>query len=229
MANILIIDDSVDLCEMLKIALERDYHRVSVLTCTKELKKEFILHADLILLDVMLPQEDGFSICKRIRQTTDCPIIFLSAKEQEQDILEGLASGGDDYLTKPVRIKELRARVAAHLRRERRTPISRYISGDIIFNLSAHTVTCKEKQIDLTKKEYELCYILAKNEGRVLSREQLLETAFGLECEAEHGAITEHIKNIRNKLSFYHIAPIETVWGIGYKWNAEKAILSVQS
>ena len=125
MANILAVDDDEDLCTLLKRALERDGHQVTVLKSGGEIREQHLRWADCIVLDVMMPGEDGFETCRRIRGLADCPIVFLTAKTEEADILTGLGIGGDDYLTKPFRLGELRARIAAHLRREQRIPQNR--------------------------------------------------------------------------------------------------------
>ena len=117
MANILAVDDDEDLCTLLKRALERDGHQVTVLKSGGEIREQHLRWADCIVLDVMMPGEDGFETCMMIRGLADCPIVFLTAKTEEADILTGLGIGGDDYLTKPFRLGELRARIAAHLRR----------------------------------------------------------------------------------------------------------------
>lgn len=117
MANILAIDDDRDLCTLLKTALERDGHTVETRTSGTQLTDTLCRWADCILLDVMMPGEDGFAVCRRIRAETDAPILFLTARTDEPSVLTGLGLGADDYLTKPFRVAELRARVAAHLRR----------------------------------------------------------------------------------------------------------------
>ena len=118
MANILAIDDDRDLCTLLKTALERDGHTVETRTSGTQLTDTLCRWADCILLDVMMPGEDGFAVCRRIRAETDAPILFLTARTDEPSVLTGLGLGADDYLTKPFRVAELRARVAAHLRRQ---------------------------------------------------------------------------------------------------------------
>ena len=125
MAHILVVDDDKDLCALLRTALERDGHQVSTRLSGREVDESACRWADCILLDVMMPGEDGFALCRRIRGLADCPILFLTAKTEEADVLTGLGLGGDDYLTKPFRVAELRARVAAHLRREQRTRLAR--------------------------------------------------------------------------------------------------------
>ncbi|MEG2931798.1 MAG: response regulator transcription factor [Ruthenibacterium sp.] len=223
MAHILIVDDAADICTLLKMALEKDGDSVTALQSAAQVTGEVCRRADLILLDVMMPGEDGFALCKRIRAETDCPILFLTAKDAEEDILSGLALGGDDYLTKPFKLTEVRARIAAHLRRQQRVPVHRFSAGALSFDLAGREIYCGQKKIPLTKGEYALCEVLAKHPGLVYTREQLLEAAFGYETDSDLAAITEHIKNIRGKLAAVDCAPIETVWGMGYKWQNKKA------
>ncbi len=221
MAHILVVDDDKDLCTLLKTALERDGHQVSVHLSGEEVDEAACRWADCILLDVMMPGEDGFALCRRIRGLADCPILFLTAKTEEADILTGLGIGGDDYLTKPFRIAELRARVAAHLRRQQRTPHTRLRRGELDFDLGEKAVYCQDKPLRLTRSEYAICEHLAMRPGQIFSKEQLYQAAFGYEGEADASAVTEHIKNIRAKLRPMGQSPIETVWGVGYKWKKE--------
>ena len=137
MAHILAVDDDPDLCTLLKTALERDGHAVEIRTSGVTVTESLCRWADCILLDVMMPGEDGFATCRRIRAITQAPILFLTARTDEQSVLTGLGIGADDYLTKPFRVAELRARVAAHLRRQNRAPASRMGRGGIGFDLAA--------------------------------------------------------------------------------------------
>ena len=217
MAHILVVDDDKDLCALLRAALERDGHQVSIRLSGRE--ESACRWADCILLDVMMPGEDGFALCRRIRALADCPILFLTAKTEETDVLTGLGLGGDDYLTKPFRVAELRARVAAHLRREQRTPRARLRRGGLEFDLAERAVYWQDAPLRLTKGEYAICEYLAMHPGQTFSKEQLYEAAFGYDGAADASAVTEHIKNIRAKLRPAGESPIETVWGVGYKWK----------
>lgn len=170
-----------------------------------------------------MPGEDGVAACARIRSFTDCPILFLTAKGEDEDVLYGLGAGGDDYLTKPFSLPQLRARVEAHLRREQRVPVYRFVSGKIHFDLQAKRVYVKEEELPLTKSEYQLCEMFARHPGLVYTRQQILEEIFGYDSDSSEAAVTEHIKNLRAKLAAFGASPVETVWGIGYRWNAEKA------
>lgn len=221
MAHILVVDDDGDLCALLKTALERDGHQVSACRDGRRVDETACRWADCILLDVMMPGEDGFALCRRIRDLADCPILFLTAKTQEADVLTGLGVGGDDYLTKPFRIAELRARVAAHLRRQQRAPHSLLLRGGLDFDLRQRAVLWQGQPLRLTKSEYAICEHLAMHPGQTFSKEQLYEAAFGFDGTADAAAVTEHIKNIRAKLRAAQADPIETVWGVGYKWKSE--------
>ena len=137
----------------------------------------------------------------------------------ESDIVEGLLSGGDDYITKPFGVNELLARIDAHLRREQREKHSSLNLGNIRFDLSANEVFVNENKINLTKSEYQISELLAKRKGQVFSREQIYERIFGFDGVGDSSAISEHVKNIRAKFQRVCETPIATVWGIGYKWN----------
>lgn len=219
MAHILAVDDDADLRALLKAALERDGHQVTALPNGAAVTAEHCRWADCILLDVMMPGEDGFATCRRVRSLADCPILFLTAKTEEADVLTGLGLGGDDYLTKPFRVAELRARVAAHLRRERRVPRTRLRRGGLDFDLGARAVYAGEMPVRLTRSEYAICAHLATHPGQTFTKEQLYEAVFGFDGTGEDSAVTEHIKNIRAKLRSVGENPIETVWGVGYKWK----------
>ncbi len=219
MPHILAIDDDSEVCALIQMALERDGHQVLTLQSSLKLTPQHCRWADCILMDIMMPEEDGFAACQRIRTQVDCPILFLTARTQEADILAGLGLGADDYLTKPFRLAELRARINAHLRREQRTPHSRMVCGALVFDLGAHMLTCAEQPIKLTKSEYAICAHLALHAGQTMAKEQIYEAVFGFDGTADASAITEHIKNIRAKLRQAGQDPIQTVWGVGYQWK----------
>ena len=221
MAHIIAVDDDADIRTLLKNALERDGHQVTVLASGAEVGEKHCRWADCILLDVMMPGEDGFTVCRRIREMADCPILFLTAKTGEDDVVTGLGLGGDDYLTKPFRLAELRARVNAHLRRQKRGPRRRLRRGELEFDLSGQSVSCRGEPLRLTKSEYAICSHLALRPGQAFTKEQLYEAVFGFDGTGDGAAITEHVKNIRAKLRTVGQDPIETIWGVGYKWRSE--------
>lgn len=222
MAHILVIDDEQEILEFIKIALERDGHLVQTATKTTDISFEKIRFADLILLDVMMPDEDGFSYCERIRNMVDCPILFVTAKTSENDLIHGLGIGADDYIQKPFSVAELRARVSAHLRRETREQSHAIRVGDFTLDLVGKEIHFQDHLIVFTKSEYMICSSLIENAGQVFSKGQIYELVFGFDGASEENVIVEHIKNIRAKLKTYGTEPIETVWGIGYRWKKEK-------
>ncbi|MEK4877871.1 MULTISPECIES: response regulator transcription factor [Paenibacillus] len=218
MANILIIDDEPDILALVNNILSKDHHRVTVKTSARHMSLNEYSTFDLILLDVMMPDIDGFELCTQIRDIVDCPILFLTAKSMETDIMFGLSVGADDYIVKPFRAGELKARVNAHLRRENRGKNHMLSASGVKFNLSAKEISVDKEKINLTKSEYQICEFLARNKGQVFSKEQIYESVYGYDKESDSSTITEHVKNIRSKLSEREVSPIETVWGIGYKW-----------
>jgi two-component system, OmpR family, lantibiotic biosynthesis response regulator NisR/SpaR len=218
LANILIIDDEPDILALVNNILSKDQHRVTIKTSARHMPLNEYSTFDLILLDVMMPDIDGFELCTQIRDIVDCPILFLTAKSMETDIMFGLSVGADDYIVKPFRAGELKARVNAHLRRENREKNHMLSASGVKFNLSAKEIFVDKEKINLTKSEYQICEFLARNKGQVFSKEQIYESVYGYDRESDSSTITEHVKNIRSKLSAREVSPIETVWGIGYKW-----------
>lgn len=218
MSNILAVDDDGEILRIIKKALEREGHIVTCVDEASKIDKAKLNAYDVILLDVMMPNVDGFEFCREIRSIVDCPIIFITAKTMDSDLEKGLALGADDYIRKPFSITELRARVAAHIRRQTRQHHSKLVSGDYYFDLSAKVLYHKETPLKLTKSEYDICELLVQNRGQVFSLEQIVEKVFGFDSDSDSSAIREHIKNIRAKMKKCGDSPIETVWGIGYKW-----------
>ena len=219
MAKILAIDDEEGILYIIKSALEKEGHEVTAVRNPLTIPKNKFSHYELILLDVMMPEIDGFTLCQEIRDLVDSPIVFLTAKTMEKDLIKGLSLGGDDYITKPFGIGELRARVSAHVRREHREKQNAFSLSGLTFNLSSKEISYNDTVISFTKSEYGICEYLALNHGQVFSREKIYENVFGYDGESDNQVIVEHIKNIRSKLSKHGMNPIETVWGIGYKWK----------
>ena len=219
MIRILAIDDDEQILRLIRNALAREGYDVTALADPLELKRVKPEEYQLILLDVMMPGVDGFTLCEEIRDSVDCPILFLTAKTSEADIMKGLGIGGDDYITKPFGIGELRARVAAHLRRERREKRNVISIDGVRFYLKEKKVEYQETELTFTKSEYAICEYLAMNHGQVFSKDRIYEHVFGYEKESDNSVITEHIKNIRAKCQKGGLEPIETVWGIGYRWK----------
>lgn len=221
MAKLLVVDDDRDMLDLVRMALEKDGHQVEVEADATAVQPDRCQKYDLLLLDVMMPGEDGFSICSRIRSEVDCPILFLTAKAEDEALVQGFGLGGDDYIKKPFSIAELRARINAHLRREVRQPTRILNRGGVRFDMQAKMAMVGERTLSFTKGEYAICEYLALHAGRVFTKEQLYEAVFGFDAEGDSSAIAEHIKNIRAKLKVDGIGPIETVWGVGYKWRKD--------
>lgn len=219
MIEILAIDDDRGILDVIKRALSRDGYNVTVVDNPLEVREETLGRYQLILLDVMMPGIDGFALCQKIREKVDCPILFLTAKTEEKDVMTGLGAGGDDYIAKPFGIGELRARVAAHIRRENREKKHIIQIGDVRFFMQERKIYVGEQELVFTKAEYDICEYLALNHGQVFSKERILEQISGFDGESNSSAITEHVKNIRAKFQKCRINPIETVWGIGYRWR----------
>lgn len=219
MAQILAIDDDKAMLALIKNALSKDGHTVTCICKVTETLQDNLSPYDLILLDIMMPGTDGYTFCREIRSCTDCPILFLTAKSLEEDVAFGFSVGADDYIKKPFSILELRARVNAHLRRDQREKVQCFCVGSVRFFLIKKEIWADGKKLSFTKSEYEISLLLAKNHGQIYSKEQIFENVFSYDKESDISAITEHIKNIRKKLAAAGLSPIETIWGIGYRWN----------
>ncbi len=219
MPKLLVIDDDLDMLALVRTALEKDGYQVDTEANAASLQPARCRLYDLLLLDVMMPGEDGFSFCRRIRTEVDCPILFLTAKAEDSALVQGFGLGADDYIKKPFSIAELRARVGAHLRREVRQPTHILRRGIVHFDIQAKTAFAGEHTLPFTKGEYAICEHLALHAGQVFTKEQLYEAVFGFDAEGDPSAVAEHIKNIRAKLKAHGISPIDTIWGVGYKWR----------
>jgi DNA-binding response OmpR family regulator len=219
MAKILVLDDEERILKLIKNILLLERHTVTLCTKYEEIEESKLPWYDLILLDVMMPGTDGFEVCRKIRDKVDCPILFITAKTEEEDIVYGFGLGADDYIKKPFGMEELKARVNAHLRREKRDHSVVIQSGEIRFDLQGMKLMVENESINLTKGEYQICEFLVKNKGQVFSREQIYEAVFGYDGDSNDNTIATHIMNIRNKLNDAGVSPIQTVWGIGYKWQ----------
>lgn len=218
MAHLLVVDDEQAMLQLIKRVLEKDKHLVTLQSDAEAVVRMDLSKYDLILLDIMMPGIDGFELCKQIRQGADCPIVFLTARTQESDIVQGLGLGADDYITKPFGTHALRARVNAHLRRDVREKTNAFTMSGVLFHLSAKEAEVQSIKLPLTKSEYDICEYLALHHGQTFSREQIYEAVFGFDGESDAAVIATHIKNIRAKLAEFDIHTIETVWGVGYKW-----------
>lgn len=220
---VLVVDDEKTLVKALTFNLEKEGFRVEQAYDGEEaLKKVFALKPDIVVLDLMLPQVDGFEVCRQIRKKTDVPIIMLTARSEDIDKVLGLELGADDYLTKPFNSRELVARIKAILRRslfrEEETKKIAQI-GNIQVDLLQHRVRLDGKDINLTSKEFALLSFLVANAGNVYSREQLLAQVWGYDYYGDVRTVDVHIRHLREKLEQDPGNPnlILTVWGTGYK------------
>lgn len=219
MIEILAVDDDEGILRIMDKALSKEGYAVKKVSDPLQIETMDLSRYQLILLDVMMPGMDGFTLVKKLRERVDCPILFVTAKTEEEDLMRGLGLGGDDCITKPFRLGELRARVAAHLRREKREKKHVVSVDGVEFYLQAKEIRYQGEILVMTKSEYGICEYLALNRGQVFSKEQIYEHIFGFDGESDSSAITEHIKNIRAKCKKAGFMPIETVWGIGYRWK----------
>lgn len=219
MASIIVIDDDKDLLRIIKNALESQGHIITCYSNAKDVDTMILNDYQLMILDVMMPELDGFDFCQRVRKKVDYPILFITSKTRDQDLVKGLSIGGDDYIKKPFSILELRARVEVHLRRIRKDIDKVFTVGNCTFHMETKEVFIKDKKVNMTKSEYEISEFLALNCGHNYSKSQIFERVFGFDKDTFDSVIVEHIKNIRRKLLQFEEMPIDTVWGIGYRWK----------
>jgi two-component system response regulator RegX3 len=223
MAKVLVVEDEQSLREALVFFLEKEGHEVSVAVDGEEAIKAFDNSgADIILLDLMLPKIDGNQVCKQIRQSSNVPIIMLTAKDSEIDKIVGLEIGADDYITKPYSTRELLARIKAVLRRQVEPPLtveSVLIAGDLRLDSDRHVVTLNGSPLTLPLKEFELLELLMENVNRVLTRGQIIDRVWGSNYFGDTKTLDVHIKRLRSKVEEDPARPkyIQTVRGLGYK------------
>lgn len=216
MTKILIVEDEQNLARFIELELEHENYTVDIENDGKlGLEKGLTNSYDLILLDLMLPNINGLEICRQIRQSQTTPIIIITAKSDTYDKVAGLDYGADDYIVKPFDIEELLARIRAMLRRQPKKNIID-IKG-LIIDKDAFKVTVDGMPLDLTKTEYDLLYLLAKNKNHVMQREQIITDVWGYDSEVETNVVDVYIRYLRNKLKpFGKDKYIETVRGVGY-------------
>lgn len=226
--TILVIDDDQDLTVMLRAQLERRNYRVVVASNGREgLQKAYQARPDLIILDIMMPEMDGWEVCQRLRELSNVPIIMLTARNIKGDIVKGLESGADDYLTKPFSAVELEARIQAVLRRSENTDgkiksrSSFYSNGYLTIDFDRRTVKVRGETIELTPTEFKLLSCLVRNEGRVLPHRYLLTEVWGPEYADEVDYVKLYVRYLRLKIEEDPSEPIyiQTEWGVGYRFS----------
>lgn len=218
--RLLIVDDEEGIRWLLKDYFEiQEYQVLTAGTGEEAVRLALGEQPDLILLDISLPDIDGLEVCRQIREKVNCPILFLTARVEEQDRINGFLMGGDDYIVKPFSIEELGARVMAHLRREKRSAEQKEQERGLSISYSQRQIRYQGQEIRLTKTEFDIIEFLSMNPGQVFSREQIYEKVRGIDGEGDNSIIMEHIRRIRNKIRAVADQDyIETVWGVGYKW-----------
>ena len=224
--KVLIVDDDRKIVDLVKLYLERDGYKVLCAYDGKEaLEQARESRPDLIVLDLMLPELNGLDVCRILRAESDVPIIMLTAKTMERDKLEGLDLGADDYVTKPFSPRELVARVRAVLRRVQLEPKGpgEITAGDLIIRFPSHEVVLAGNAIQLTPSEFKLLVSLVREPGRVFTRLELIDEAFGYDFEGFERTIDVHIMNLRKKLESGSnpLRYIKTVYGVGYRFEGE--------
>jgi DNA-binding response OmpR family regulator len=225
MDKILIVEDDLKTSNLLKLYLRQAGYKAEIANdgyTGLELARR--MQPDLIVLDLMLPNLDGLDICRLLRTETNVPIIILTAKSTEDDVLRGLELGADDYITKPFSPREVVARVKTVLRRVQENgnsgPQKELSFGELVINLTRHEVAIKGDVVHLTPKEFKLLETLAKEPGRAFSRLELVERAFGYDYEGLERTVDAHVMNLRKKIERDHTNPnyVETVYGVGYRF-----------
>ncbi|MDF2866188.1 MAG: two component transcriptional regulator, winged helix family [Clostridia bacterium] len=225
--KILIVDDEKSIVEILKFNLEKEgYKTYEAYDADEAIEKAFEVNPDLILLDVMLPKSDGFTVCRRIRQKLSCPIIMLTAREDVVDKIIGLELGADDYMTKPFSIREVIARIKANLRKYVKTVENKvddekqngFMIKDMFIDSKNYLATINGKIIDLTTKEFDLLKLLSSSPNEVFTREQILKTIWGYDYYGDARTVDVTVRRLREKIENNTAAPkyLLTKRGMGY-------------
>jgi two-component system alkaline phosphatase synthesis response regulator PhoP len=219
--RILVVDDEINIIDLTRLYLEREGFQVDSATDgAQALEKIRDLEPALVVLDIMLPEVDGFEVCRQTRATSDVPIIMLTARDDDVDKIVGLEIGADDYLTKPFNPRELVARVKAILRRvDRAAPVGEgpVQIGDVVIDPAGREVFVAGELVSLRAKEFDLLLTFAEHKGIVLKRQQLLNLVWGYDFLGQTRTVDVHIAHLRKHLSGSSIVQIETVTGVGYK------------
>lgn len=226
--KILIVDDDNNIAELIALYLTKECFETKIVNDGEEALREFAsFRPDLIILDLMLPEVDGFDICRQVREEKNTPIIMVSAKKDDIDKIRGLGLGADDYMTKPFSPSELVARVKAHMERYNRLVGSNVHKNDVIeirgikIDKTARRVWVNGEETTFTTKEFDLLTFLAENPNRVFTKEELFREIWDMESVGDIATVTVHIKKIREKIEKDTAKPqyIETIWGVGYRFK----------
>ncbi|MDE5792444.1 MAG: response regulator transcription factor [Oscillospiraceae bacterium] len=226
--KVLVVDDDQNICDLLRMYLEKEGYSVIISNDGKEAVNKFrALNPDIVLLDIMLPSMDGRQVCREIRKDSNVPIIMISAKNETFDKVLGLELGADDYISKPFDTKEVIARIKAIARRVSSNsiePETREVRYDkLVVNMTRYELRVNDKVMETPPKELELLFYLASNPNHVYTRDQLLDEVWGFEYYGDSRTIDVHIKRLREKLA--DVSPhwaLKTVWGVGYKFELDE-------
>lgn len=218
---IYVLDDDVNITELLTLYFEKEGYLVKSFHRGKNLLENLSVDKpDIILMDIMMPEMDGFDVLKELRKTSKVPVIMISAKGETFDRILGLELGADDYIVKPFEPKEVLARVKAVYRRTEETSDDTVIRYDNLeINIEEFTVFYHGQNYSLPPKEMELLYYLAKNKNKVFTREQLLSQIWGLDYYGDTRTVDVHVKRLRDRFSKHDSWEIQTIWGVGYKFK----------
>ena len=220
MARLLIVDDEKNIREMIGKYAIHEGHEVVLASDGKQALKFFKEdHFDVVIMDVMMPEMDGYETLKKMEELGEVHCIFLTALGQEYDRIYGFDIGGEDYVTKPFSLKELMMRINVILKRDNKTS-TKIIVKDLVLDEDAHTVTIKNKRVDLANKEYELLLLLMKNMGNALTRQTIISKVWGYEYDSDDRTLDTHMKLLRKDLKEYG-KYITTIRGVGYRFEKE--------
>lgn len=226
--KIMVVDDDRNICELLRLYLEKEGYAVVIANDGEEALVKFASeNPDLLLLDIMMPKLDGWQVCREIRKKSNCPIIMITAKGETFDKVLGLELGSDDYVVKPFDPKEIVARIKAIMRRTGKASAdndSKEVNFDkLVVNMTKYELKVDGKVVDTPPKELELLYHLASNPNRVYTRDQLLDEVWGFEYYGDSRTVDVHVKRLREKLEGVSEQwTLKTVWGVGYKFEVKE-------
>jgi two-component system response regulator ResD len=243
MLKVLIADDDPNVLEIVELYLKQNHMQVMTAATGRQALEAAKAHSpDIVVLDIMMPEMDGLEVCRRLRGTTNLPIIMLSAKDEELDRVLGLEIGADDYMTKPFSPRELIARIKAVLRRTNDGSLpdpgadfaqharsgagfaDRYDYGDLSLDVPRRELTVRGEAVPLRPKEFDLILLFVRNPGIVLHREQILQQVWGYDYFGDMRTVDVHIKKLRQKLSPFGLDCIQTVWGVGYRFQTNGTV-----
>lgn len=219
--KILVVDDEIEIVNLLKDCFEAENYMVYTATDGSTALSKIYCNPDIIILDINMPDMNGYELCEKIRGVVSCPIIFLSARVEDKDKIHGLSVGGDDYILKPFSIDELIARVQAHIRREQRVRkiLEVKFFGDFRIDYLDKVLWYNNTKINLTKTEFFIVELLSMNPNQIFSKDRIYEKLWGMDAEGDSSILVEHIRRIREKIKKHcETELIETMWGMGYRW-----------